>query len=107
MWNFFRIELKHIDLCQHFQVSDKIKLPKFSEIKSLIEKINKEDNNEVRKVERKISLNRSYSSKRYSIGEDSNLKIFNNFLNDFNKKTTEIEKNETDYFKLIPKKEDK
>ena len=49
----------------------------------------------------------SFSSKRFSIGEESNLKIFNNFLNDFNKKATQIEKNETDYFKLIPKKEDK
>jgi hypothetical protein len=37
-----------------------------------------------------------------SIGEESNLKIFNNFLKDFNKKANEIEKNETDYFKLIP-----
>jgi hypothetical protein len=99
MWNFFRIELKHIDLCKHFQVSDKIKLPNWSEIKQLIAKNEKDD--------RKLSLNASYSSKRFSIGEDSNLKIFNNFLNDFNKKATQIEKNETDYFKLIPKKEDK
>ena len=36
MWNFFRIELKHIDLCKHFQVSDKVKLPKYSEIKEII-----------------------------------------------------------------------
>ena len=99
MWNFFRIELKHIDLCKHFQVSDKIKLPNWSEIKELISKNEKD--------ERKLSLNVSYSSKRFSIGEDSNLKIFNNFLNDFNKKATQIEKNETDYFKLIPKKDDK
>ena len=99
MWNFFRIELKHIDLCKHFQVSDKIKLPNWSEIKELIAKNEKD--------ERKLSLNVSYSSKRFSIGEESNLKIFNNFLNDFNKKATQIEKNETDYFKLIPKKEDK
>ena len=99
MWNFFRIELKHIDLCKHFQVSDKIKLPNWSEIKQLIAKNEKD--------ERKLSLNISDSSKRFSIGEDSNLKIFNNFLNDFNQKATQIEKNETDYFKLIPKKEDK
>ena len=106
MWNFFRIELKHIDLCQHFQVSDKIKLPKFSEIKELIEKMDKkEDGN--KKGERRMSLNMSYSSKRFSIGDDTNLKIFNKFLNDYGKKETEIEKNETDYFKLIPRKEDK
>ena len=106
MWNFFRIELKHIDLCQHFQVSDKIKLPKFSEIKELIEKMDKkEDGN--KKGERKMSLNMSYSSKRFSIGDDTNLKIFNKFLNDYGKKETEIEKNETDYFKLIPRKEEK
>ena len=103
MWNFFRIELKHIDLCQHFQVSDKIKLPKFSEIKELISKLELKDS----KDEKKMSLNESYSSKRFSIGEDTNLKLFKNFLNDFEKKTTLIEKNETDYYKLIPKKEDK
>ena len=38
MWNFFRIELKHIDLCQNFQVSDKIKLPNNAKIRELIEK---------------------------------------------------------------------
>ena len=74
-------------------------MPNWSEIKELIAKNEKD--------ERKLSLNVSYSSKRFSIGEESNLKIFNNFLNDFNKKATQIEKNETDYFKLIPKKEDK
>ena len=104
MWNFFRIELKHIDLCQHFQVSDKIKLPKTSEIKELIEKLDKKDKKEgVRKGEKKLSLNMSLNSKRFSIGEDSNLKIFNKFLNDYDKKESEIENNETDYFKLIPK----
>ena len=76
-----------------------MQLPNWSEIKELIAKNEKD--------ERKLSLNVSYSSKRFSIGEESNLKIFNNFLNDFNKKATQIEKNETDYFKLIPKKEDK
>ena len=110
MWNFFRIELKHIDLCQHFQVSDKIKLPKISEINELIDKLNMEDNgNESKKGKHKKPIdisNRSYSSKRLSIGEDTNQKIFKNFLNDYNKKETEIEKNETDYFKLIPKKDD-
>ena len=107
MWNFFRIELKHIDLCQHFQVSDKIKLPKFSEIKGLIEKMDKENDGQL-KLESKNSLNLSnYSSKRFSIGEESNLKVFKNFLNDYDKKGTEIEKNETDYFKLIPKYDDK
>ena len=60
------------------------------------------------KLESKNSLNLSnYSSKRFSIGEESNLKLFKNFLNDYDKKGTEIEKNETDYFKLIPKYDDK
>ena len=103
MWNFFRIELKHIDLCQHFQVSDKIKLPRFSEIKQIISKLGLKDI----KDERRMSLNSNNSSRRFSSGEDSNLKTFKNFLNDFEKKTTQIEKNEIDYDKLIPKKEDK
>ena len=104
MWNFFRIELKHIDLCQHFQVSDKIKLPKFAEIKEKILNLEKIDN-DVRKGERRLSLNMSYNSKRFSIGDDSKLQLFNNFLNDYDKKANEIEKNETDYYKLIPKKD--
>ena len=107
MWNFFRIELKHIDLCQHFQVSDKIKLPKLSDIKELIEKLSKKENEGNKKIERKLSSNLSSSSKRFSIGEDSNLKLFNKFLNDYDKKETEIENNSTDYFKLFPLKNDK
>ena len=112
MWNFFRIELKHIDLCKHFQVSDKISLPSFTKIKELIakeeQKMNKDkdikDNN---KVERKMSLNKSYNSQALSLAEDSHLKLFNNFLSDYNKKASEIEKNETNYYKLFPLKEDK
>ena len=107
MWNFFRIELKHIDLCQHFQVSDKIKLPKLSEINELIEKLSKKENEGNKKIERKLSSNLSSSGKRISLGEDSNLKIFNKFLNDYDKKETEIENNCTDYFKLFPLKNDK
>ena len=107
MWNFFRIELKHIDLCKHFQVSDKIKLPKLSEINELIEKLSKKENEGNKKIERKLSSNLSSSGKRISLGEDSNLKIFNKFLNDYGKKETEIENNCTDYFKLFPLKNDK
>ena len=59
------------------------------------------------RIMRKLSLNKSFTSQALSIGEDSHLKVFNNFLNDFNKKTTEIEKNETNYYKLFPLKEDK
>ena len=110
MWNFFRIELKHIDLCKHFQVSDKIALPSFTKIKELIskeEQMNNNNKNNSNKKERRMSLNKSYSSIGISGAEDSHLKAFNSFLNDFNKKTNEIEKNETNYYKLFPLKEDK
>ena len=106
MWNFFRIELKHIDLCKHFQVSDKIKLPKLSEIKEIIAR------NEKNKVEEKNSnknidvLNFSFNSQRISLGENSNIKIFNDYLNSFELKSKEIDKNGTTYYKLIPKKEE-
>ena len=106
MWNFFRIELKHIDLCKHFQVSDKIKLPKLSEIKEIIAR------NEKNKVEEKNSnknidvLNFSFNSQRISLGENSNIKIFNDYLNSFELKSKEIDKNGTNYYKLIPKKEE-
>ena len=100
MWNFFRIELKHIDLCQHFQVSDKIALPSFTKIKELIAKEEKMNNNNDKK-ERKMSLNKSSSSIGLSLAEDSHLKVFNNFLTDFNKKTNQIENNETNYYKLF------
>ena len=100
MWNFFRIELKHIDLCQHFQVSDKISLPSFAKIKELIAKEDKMNNNNEKK-ERKMSLNKSYSSMGLSLAEDSHLKVFNNFLTDFNEKTNQIENNETNYYKLF------
>ena len=100
MWNFFRIELKHIDLCQHFQVSDKIALPSFTKIKELIAKEEKMNTNNDKK-ERKMSLNKSSSSIGLSLAEDSHLKVFNNFLTDFNKKTNQIENNETNYYKLF------
>jgi len=106
MWNFFRIELKHIDLCKHFQVSDKISLPSFEKIKELI---NKEEEkqmnlNKDHLIEKKISLNKSYSSIGVSIGDESHLNVFNNFLNYVKLKTTEIEKNETNYYNLFDDK---
>ena len=106
MWNFFRIELKHIDLCQHFQVSDKITLPSLAKIKELIAK-EEEKSNKDNKSERKMSLNKSYNSIGLSLAEESHLKVFNNFLNDFYKKTNQIENNETNYYKLFPIKGDK
>ena len=108
MWNFFRIELKHIDLCNHFQVSDKIALPSFAKIKELISKEElRSSSNKDNKKERKMSLNKSNSSIALSVADDSHLKVFNNFLNDFNKKANEIEKNETNYYKMFPSKEEK
>ena len=110
MWNFFRIELKHIDLCKHFQVSDKISLPSFAKIKELIFKEEQRKsftNNKENKNDKRMSLNKSYSSVGLSLAEESHLKVFNNFLNDFNKKTSDIEKNETNYYKLFPFKDEK
>ena len=108
MWNFFRIELKHIDLCNHFQVSDKIALPSFAKIKELISKEElRSSSNKDNKKERKMSLNKSNSSIALSVADDSHLKVFNSFLNDFNKKANEIEKNETNYYKMFPSKEEK
>ena len=106
MWNFFRIELKHIDLCKHFQVSDKISLPSSAKIKELIEKEEKQKMKNIKnkgsvKKERKKSLNKSSGSLGVSFAEESNLKIFDSFLKDFNQKTQEIEKDETNYYKLF------
>ena len=58
-------------------------------------------NNNNEKKERKMSLNKSYSSMGLSLAEDSHLKVFNNFLTDFNEKTNQIENNETNYYKLF------
>ena len=96
MWNFFRIELKHIDLCKHFQVSDTVKLPKFSEIKEIVEK-NEKDND----VDDPNIFNASFDSNKFSTNEQSNIKIFNNYLIDFRNKSDEIEANTTNYYKLI------
>ena len=106
MWNFFRIELKHIDLCKHFQVSDKISLPSSAKIKELIEKEEKQAMNNIKnkdsvKKDKKKSLNKSSGSLGGSFAEESNLKIFDSFLKDFNQKTQEIEKDETNYYKLF------
>ena len=103
MWNFFRIELKHIDLCKHYQVSDNITLPSLAKIKELVNKEELKNN----KNERRLSLNKSYSSMGLSLVEDTHIKDFNNFLTDFNKKTNDIEKNETNYYKLFPFKDEK
>ena len=106
MWNFFRIELKHIDLCKHFQVSDKVKLPKYSEIKEIIKmhEKNREDDIELEKLNN--ILNSSFNSERNSIGENTNIKLFNKYLEDFHKNSNEIEENGTNYYKLILQKEE-
>ena len=96
MWNFFRIELKHIDQCKHFQVSDSVKLPKFSEIKEIVEK-NEKDND----VDDPLIFNASFNSNTFSTNEQSNIKIFNNYLNDFRIKSDAIEENTTNFYKLI------
>ena len=110
MWNFFRIELKHIDLCKHFQVSDKITLPSFAKIKELIFKEEQRKSltiNKEHKSDKRLSLNKSYSSVGLSLAEESHLRVFNNFLNDFKKKTSDIENNDTNYYKLFPFKDEK
>ena len=99
MWNFFRIELRHIDLCKNFQVSDKIKLPNYSKIKELIEKEELKSGAN-RKKERKMSIARSSFN---SLPEQMNPKELNKFLKEYTKKTTLIEKNEFTYFKIEPK----
>jgi hypothetical protein len=95
MWNFFRIELKHIDLCQHFQVSDKIKLPNNAKIRELIEKEEIKNGNHKKNL-RKISL-ASFGSQ----GGDT--KDLTQFLTDYDKKTNENVNNENNYFKIEPK----
>ena len=95
MWNFFRIELKHIDLCQNFQVSDKIKLPNNAKIRELIEKEEIKNGNHKKNI-RKISL-ASFGSQ----GGDT--KDLTQFLTDYDKKTNENVNNENNYFKIEPK----
>jgi hypothetical protein len=95
MWNFFRIELKHIDLCQNFQVSDKIKLPNNAKIRELIEKEEIKNGNHKKNL-RKISL-ASFGSQ----GGDT--KDLTQFLTDYDKKTNENVNNENNYFKIEPK----
>ena len=103
MWNFFRIELRHIDLCKNFQVSDKIKLPSYSKIKELIEKEELKNGNP-RSKKRKMSLARSsFNSQGANIAEHINPNDFNEFLKDYNTKTEKNEKNEITYFKIDPK----
>ena len=94
MWNFFRIELRHIDLCKNYQVSDKIKLPNDKEIKELIEKEEIKNGNNTKKIMELLNIKNTSSQK-----DERNTKDFNNFLNKYNKKTLLNEKNEA-YFKL-------
>ena len=98
MWNFFRIELRHIDLCKNFQVSDKIKLPSYEKIKELVEKEDLKSGNQ--KKQRKLSKS-SFDSQ--AIAEQTNKNDLNEFLEDYDKKTKKNENNEITYFKIEPK----
>ena len=103
MWNFFRIELRHIDLCKNFQVSDKIKLPSYAKIKELIE-IEEQKSGKPRAKQRKMSLGRSsFNSEGANKAEHINPKDFNEFLKDYNQKTKKNVNNEISYFKIDPK----
>ena len=106
MWNFFRIELRHIDLCKNFQVSDKIKLPKYSKIKELIEK-EEIKNGRQKTKSRKMSIARSsFNSRGVSIAEETNTNDFQVFLKNYDintKKNENNEINEVSYFKIDPK----
>ena len=97
MWNFFRIELKHIDLCKHYQVSDKTKLPEYSEIIEIVEKhginISEKD------IDKVINQGEKF-------GESNNIKDLNDYLANFRKKSNEVEDDKTDYYKLIHEKDD-
>ena len=98
MWNFFRIELRHIDLCKNFQVSDKIKLPNYSKIKELVEKEDLKSGKQ--KKQRKMNRN-SFDSQAFA--EQTNKNDLNEFLEDYDKKTKKNENNEIAYFKIEPK----
>ena len=98
MWNFFRIELRHIDLCKNFQVSDKIKLPSYEKIKELVEKEDLKSGNQ--KKQRKLSRS-SFDSQAFA--EQTNKNDLNEFLEDYDKKTKKNENNEITYFKIEPK----
>ena len=102
MWNFFRIELRHIDLCKNFQVSDKIKLPSNSKIKELIEKEDIKFGKQ-RTKQRKMSLARSSFN---SIAEETNKKDLQKILDNYDENTKKNENNEINevsYFILDPK----
>ena len=103
MWNFFRIELRHIDLCKNFQVSDKIKLPSYAKIKELVEKEELKQGKQ-RDKKRKMSLARSsFDSQGVILDEQNNKHDFNILLEDYNQKTKKNENNEITYFKIDPK----
>ena len=102
MWNFFRIELRHIDLCKNFQVSDKIKLPSNSKIKELIEKEDIKFGRQ-RTKQRKMSFARSSFN---SIAEETNKKDLQKILDNYDENTKKNENNEineVNYFILDPK----
>ena len=126
MWNFFRIELKHIDLCQQFQIGTKVDLPLIKigkdnfipkEEKGKIEmnKLNKVKDDVVQDDKSTFLLD-MYSNNQHN--RESNLSIPNtvkpyesfkkikdldlnkklqNYINNYNKKT----KNKTSGFKSI------
>ena len=79
MWNFFRIELKHIDLCQQFQIGIKVDLPlikigeghfisKEEKGKIEMEKLNK---NEVFQDDKKTSLLKYHQHKESTLSIDN------------------------------------
>ena len=65
---------------------------------------NREDDIELEKLNN--ILNSSFNSERNSIGENTNIKLFNKYLEDFHKNSNEIEENGTNYYKLILQKEE-
>ena len=106
MWNFFRIELRHIDLCKEFKVSDRVELPlkKIDEntfvIKNIQEKIKIEKKNKPR-IERlrnismmKFNINNEHNRSRASFGSINNENT-NKVQKTENRESSEISKKET------------
>ncbi len=89
MWNFFRIELKHIDLCEQFQIGIKVDLPfikigkdtfipKEEKGKIKMEKLNKID---IVKDEINISLLKDYQFRDSVLSNDNLVKPYESFNN--------------------------
>ena len=89
MWNFFRIELKHIDLCEQFQIGIKVDLPfikigkdtfipKEEKGKIKMEKLNKID---IVKDEINISLLKDYQFRDSVLSNDNLVKPYESFKN--------------------------